>query len=162
MKKNLVKSLAFTFMAISIGYTACEKEVDYTAQLIQQEIDDREAYLEAENIGEEKKTTSGLYYIETIEGAGVQANAGDIVHVHYEGRYLNGGIFDSSWARGKPIDFTLGVGAVIAGWDEGIALMKEGGRARLVIPSELAYGTGNGNIPPYTTLVFDVELVDVK
>jgi len=76
---------------------------------------------------------------------------------------LSGQVFDASWPDKAPIRFTLGTGAVIKGWDEAIALMKEGGRATLVIPSDLAYGAaGTGSIPPYTSLVFYVELVDVE
>ena len=168
MKKNLVKSLAFTFLILNIGFLACEEKIDYTAQLIQQEIDDREAYIEAEGISDSSKTASGLYYIETKEGTGVQATAGNVVKVNYQGELLNGFVFDSTWdeafSHKEPYVFTLGTGAVIAGWDEAIALMKEGGTAKLIIPSELAYGANGkgGSIPPYTTLVFYVELVDVE
>lgn len=107
---------------------------------------------------------SGLYYIEQEAGTGEKAQAGDMVAVHYEGRLLDGTVFDSSHDRGEPIEFTLGRGQVIPGWDEGISLMRTGGKARLVIPSHLAYGDrGAGQmIPPYATLVFDVELVDIR
>ena len=162
MMNNLKKVSVLAFLVLSIGFVSCEKDNDYIANLKQNEIDAREAYLEAEGITT-APTASGLYYIETAEGTGVQAAADDVVHVHYEGRYLSGGIFDSSWNRGTPIKFTLGTGAVIAGWDEAIAMMKEGGTAKLVIPSDLAYGaSGSASIPAYTTLVFYVELVDVE
>jgi len=110
------------------------------------------------------KTASGLEYIEVEAGMGAQAEAGKDVSVHYTGKFQDGRVFDSSLARGVPISFQLGVGRVIKGWDEGIALMKVGGKAQLVIPPELAYGkNGAGEvIPPDTTLVFDVELVEVK
>ncbi len=108
-------------------------------------------------------TASGLYYVEKEEGDGAQAQAGDMVAVHYEGRLLDGTVFDSSYERGEPIEFGLGQGQVIPGWDEGISMMREGGSATLVIPSHLAYGDrGAGQmIPPHSTLVFDVELIEV-
>jgi FKBP-type peptidyl-prolyl cis-trans isomerase len=111
------------------------------------------------------KTDSGLEYIETLAGTGAQAVAGKTVSVHYTGKLQNGKVFDSSYNRGTPLDFPLGAGRVIKGWDEGIALMKVGGKAQLIIPPDLAYGArgaGGGLIPPNATLIFDVELVGVK
>ena len=110
------------------------------------------------------KTPSGLEYIEIEAGTGAQAVAGKTVSVHYTGKFPDGKVFDSSISRGEPISFQLGAGRVIKGWDEGIALMKVGGKAQLTIPSNLAYGErgAGGVIPPNATLVFDVELVDVK
>jgi len=110
------------------------------------------------------QTKSGLIYDETVAGTGVQAAAGKIVKVHYTGKLTNGTVFDSSYKRGEPIEFKLGVGQVIKGWDEGIALMKVGGKGTLTIPPELGYGArgAGGVIPPNATLIFDVELVDVK
>jgi FKBP-type peptidyl-prolyl cis-trans isomerase len=110
------------------------------------------------------KTASGLEYIEVEPGTGAQAEAGKTVSVHYTGKFQDGKVFDSSISRGEPITFQLGKGNVIKGWDEGIALMKVGGKAQLIIPPELGYGErgAGGVIPPNATLVFDVELVDVK
>jgi len=110
------------------------------------------------------KTASGLEYIEIEAGTGEQAVAGKTVRVHYTGKFPDGKVFDSSYSRGEPIEFELGAGRVIKGWDEGIALLKVGGKAQLVIPPELAYGArgAGGVIPPNATLVFDVELVEVK
>jgi FKBP-type peptidyl-prolyl cis-trans isomerase len=110
------------------------------------------------------KTASGLEYIEVVAGTGAQAVAGKTVKVHYTGKFPDGKIFDSSVERGEPIEFKLGAGRVIKGWDEGIALMKVGGKAKLTIPPNLAYGErgAGGVVPPNATLVFDVELVEVK
>ena len=109
-------------------------------------------------------TESGLQYIETEAGTGAQAQAGDKVAIHYTGTLADGTKFDSSLDRGKPFEFVLGNGAVIAGWDEGIALMKEGGKATLVIPPALGYGGGGipGVIPGDATLLFEVELVSTQ
>jgi len=109
------------------------------------------------------QTDSGLRYKIIQKGSGAQAEKGKSVSVHYEGSLENGQVFDSSYRRKDPITFTLGIGQVIQGWDEGIALLKEGDKARFVIPSYLGYGErgAGGVIPPNTTLVFDVELVKV-
>lgn len=115
--------------------------------------------------GKETVTTkSGLQYIMVKEGMGVQPESGKQVFVHYTGYLDDGSIFDSSIERGQPLPFKLGAGQVIKGWDEGVALLKVGGKARLIIPSGLAYGERGhpGLIPPNATLTFDVELVDVK
>ena len=110
-------------------------------------------------------TQSGLSYFIKNKGTGNKAKKGDLVSVHYRGMLLNGSVFDSSFERDQPIEFTLGMGQVIPGWDEGISLLKEGESAKLVIPSKLAYGeigAGNGLIPPDSVLVFEVELIEIK
>jgi len=115
--------------------------------------------------GEQIVTTdSGLQYIEIEEGQGPSPEPGAIVAVHYRGTLEDGTEFDNSYERGEPIQFALGEGVVIRGWDEGIALMKEGGKAKLVIPPELAYGErgAGGVIPPNATLTFEVELVGIR
>lgn len=110
------------------------------------------------------ETPSGLRYKILQNGDGKQATKGAMVSVHYKGQLLDGTVFDSSYKRKQPIDFAIGVGQVIAGWDEGIQLLKVGDKARLVIPSNLAYGEAGagGVIPPNATLIFDVELMNVK
>lgn len=110
------------------------------------------------------KTSSGLRYQIIQKGDGVKAEKGKKVSVHYKGQLSDGTVFDSSYKRNEPIDFALGVGQVIQGWDEGVALLKVGDKARFVIPSDLAYGSAGagGVIPPNATLIFDVELVAVK
>lgn len=111
-----------------------------------------------------QKTESGLRYQFIQRGSGKKAENGKTVAVHYEGSLENGKVFDSSYPRKKPIEFRLGQGQVIEGWDEGIALLQVGDKARFVIPSDLAYGPSGagGVIPPHATLIFDVELMDVK
>lgn len=111
-----------------------------------------------------EKTESGLRYKMIQKGSGKQAQKGKTVSVHYSGSLENGQVFDSSYKRKQPIDFPLGMGHVIEGWDEGIALLQVGDKARFVIPSHLGYGErgAGGVIPPGATLIFDVELMDVK
>ena len=110
------------------------------------------------------KTDSGLRYQIIQNGNGIQAEKGNTVSVHYKGQLPDGTVFDSSYKRNQPIDFPLGMGQVISGWDEGIQLLKVGDKARFVIPSDLGYGSrgAGGVIPPDATLIFDVELMDVK
>ncbi|RZN83086.1 MAG: peptidylprolyl isomerase [Winogradskyella sp.] len=111
-----------------------------------------------------EETASGLRYQVIQKGSGKKAEKGNTVSVHYKGQLADGTVFDSSYKRNAPLDFQVGVGQVIAGWDEGICLLNVGDKARLVIPSDLGYGSAGagGVIPPDATLVFDVELMDVK
>jgi FKBP-type peptidyl-prolyl cis-trans isomerase len=108
-----------------------------------------------------KKTTSGLYYTITKEGEGEHPPKGANVSVHYKGTLVDGTVFDSSYQRDQPIEFSVGVGQVIPGWDEGILLLNKGAAARFVIPSHLGYGTkgAGGVIPADATLIFEVELI---
>ena len=110
-----------------------------------------------------EKTESGLRYQIIQKGSGVKAQKGKQVSVHYKGQLSDGTVFDSSYKRKEPINFPVGVGQVIAGWDEGIQLLQVGDKARFVIPSHLGYGSrgAGGVIPPDATLIFDVELVNV-
>lgn len=107
------------------------------------------------------KTPSGLQYYDIETGKGPSPGPGSQVYVHYTGWTLNKGKFDSSLDRKQPFDFTLGAHQVIAGWDEGVSTMKVGGKRRLVIPANLAYGDRSPTpaIPPNSTLVFDVQLL---
>ncbi len=106
-------------------------------------------------------TESGLKYIVEAEGTGDSPKVGDMVKVHYTGKLLDGTKFDSSVDRGNPIDFPVGQGRVIKGWDEALLTMKKGEKRVLIIPASLGYGpSGRGPIPPNATMVFDVELID--
>jgi FKBP-type peptidyl-prolyl cis-trans isomerase FkpA len=113
--------------------------------------------------GNEITTSSGLTYVDEVVGTGEVAVAGKTAIVHYTGWLENGTKFDSSVDRGQPFSFHLGVGQVIKGWDEGVQGMKVGGKRKLTIPANLGYGArgAGGVIPPYATLLFDVELLGV-
>lgn len=108
-------------------------------------------------------TPSGLQYVDIAEGDGASPERGTDVTVHYTGWLTNGQKFDSSVDRGQPFSFPIGRGRVIRGWDEGVATMKVGGKRKLIIPPDLAYGErgAGGVIPPGATLVFEVELLEI-
>jgi len=109
-------------------------------------------------------TPSGLKYVDIVVGTGPAVKTGDRILVNYEGKLLDGTKFDSSYDRGQPIQFVLGIGQVIKGWDEGLSTMKVGGKRKLIIPAQLGYGMqGQGDvIPPNATLIFSVELVSIN
>ncbi len=136
---------------------AAEEAMTKEPQLIQQYLKDNKITA--------KPAASGIYYIEKVKGKGPLAKKGDKVKVHYTGKLFNGNVFDSSLDKNPatPFEFTLGQGQVIPGWDEGIAMMSAGGKATLIIPSKLAYGDrgAGADIPAYSPLVFDVELVSI-
>ena len=108
-----------------------------------------------------KETKSGLKYNILKNGNGENPSLGDLVKVHYKGQLLDQTVFDSSYKRNQPIEFKVGIGQVIPGWDEGIMLLKKGDKAKFIIPSHLAYGESGagGIIPPNATLIFEMELV---
>lgn len=135
---------------------AREKRIEEEKNRIEAELDKMAAGFD--------KTPSGLRYKIVQNGTGTKAEKGKKVSVHYKGQLADGTVFDSSYSRKQPIDFTLGIGQVISGWDEGIQLLKVGDKARFVIPSHLAYGSqgAGGVIPPNANLIFDVELMNVK
>lgn len=113
--------------------------------------------------GKSVTTGSGLKYVDVVVGKGATPVSGKQVKVHYTGTLENGKKFDSSVDRNEPFSFTIGVGQVIRGWDEGVMTMKVGGKRKLIIPAKLGYGAqgAGGVIPPNATLLFDVELLDV-
>ena len=119
---------------------------------------------ESRSAQSEVTTASGLRYVDLVTGTGPSPKPGQTVSVHYTGTLENGTKFDSSVDRGQPFTFQIGVGRVIKGWDEGVMTMKIGGKRRLIIPPQLGYGArgAGGVIPPNATLIFDVELIDVK
>ena len=114
--------------------------------------------------GEEVTTASGLKYVELTPGTGASPGKGQTAVVHYTGWLTDGTKFDSSVDRKSPFSFQVGKGQVIAGWDEGVASMKVGGKRKLIVPPQLGYGRrgAGGVIPPDATLVFEVELLDIK
>ncbi|MGC6482684.1 MAG: FKBP-type peptidyl-prolyl cis-trans isomerase [Synechococcus sp.] len=118
----------------------------------------------AMNVEKSELTASGLRITDLEVGSGAEATAGQSVVVHYRGTLEDGGQFDASYDRGTPFSFPLGAGRVIKGWDEGVQGMKVGGKRKLVIPPDLGYGArgAGGVIPPNATLIFEVELLEVK
>lgn len=162
---------AFVTKKSTLHITVCVHEIQtfeaYRAQQMEESMSKEKEliarYLEDHQLTAEP-TESGLYYIETKAGKGANPTKGQQCTVHYRGTLFDGTKFDASYDRNEPFTFDLGLGQVIAGWDEGIALMKKGGKATLLIPSHLAYGErGAGElIPPFTPLVFEVELIDFK
>jgi FKBP-type peptidyl-prolyl cis-trans isomerase len=111
----------------------------------------------------ERTTSSGLKYVDLVEGTGANPQPGKTVSVNYTGTLENGTKFDSSYDHGQPLEFQIGTGAVIKGWDEGLMTMKVGGKRKLIVPPKLGYGPrAHGNIPPNSTLIFEVELLSVK
>ncbi len=159
--------LAGLLASAALVPTACQKDeptqpaADYTA------IDEGliKAYVGSNSITTAQRQASGLYYVPVLSNpTGIRAAAGKKVSVLYTGKLLNGMVFDASSRNGNvPISFTLGTGAVIAGWDEGIALLRKGEKATLLIPSRLGYGaSAKSSIPANSVLVFDVELTEVQ
>ena len=163
---EFIDSAEVLYFTVKLNEVESEEEARQKAEAgnAQKALKEQEAlasYIESNQITTEP-TASGLYFISEKKGTGKAAEAGKTVKVHYTGMFLDGTKFDSSVDRGEPFEFQLGVGNVIRGWDEGVAMMKEGGKAKLLIPSSLAYGPqDNGPIPGFSTLMFEVELIEV-
>ncbi len=155
-----------TMLWFTISISKIETAAQYKAKSLQVMVDQEKQFIE-KYIADNKITTapaeSGLYYIEKKKGKGSNPTAGQTCVVNYKGMLLDGTVFDSSIGR-EPFTFHLGKGEVIKGWDEGIAMMKKGGKALFIIPSSIGYGDrGAGEmIPPYSPLVFEVELLDIQ
>ncbi|MFD1184740.1 FKBP-type peptidyl-prolyl cis-trans isomerase [Pontibacter rugosus] len=155
---------ALLLFVLTFSFSACEDKltIDNRRGENDKQIQD---YLRANNIDPATlvNTKSGLYYQKLEEGTGAKVYAGDNVSVHYKGTLLNGTEFDTSYDDNKPLELKVGVGQVIRGWDEGLQLMKEGEKGRLFVPAYLAYeGQNRGTIPPYSVLVFEMHIVDIK
>lgn len=156
-----------SMLTFNIKMENIQTEADYKKEMeekskaaLMDEANTTQKYITDNNITAQPNP-SGLYYVEKVKGTGAKAEKGKKVSVIYKGMLLNGTVFDQS-KDNAGYEFTLGVGEVIPGWDEGIAMMNEGGKALLVIPSTLGYGPrGNGPIPPNSPLVFEVELSKV-
>ncbi len=153
---------------IKVMNIVSKKQLDkeYKIFLLKKEAEEKQMlreYIIAENI-KEKPTASGIYIIKLKKGKGKKASPGKLVTLHYEGRFINGKIFDSSVKRAKPVTFMLGDTAVIPAWNEAIATMCEGDKIRLITGSENAYGkTGLKNyVPPFMSLIYDIKLLKVK
>ena len=149
--KPMTRNAFAAALVLALALTGCQKE-EASADGSQAEK------------GSTDVATSNLKIEDLQEGSGASPKSGYVVSVHYTGWLEDGTKFDSSVDRGEPFEFVIGQGQVIQGWDQGVMTMKEGGKRRLTIPSELAYGSrgAGGVIPPNATLIFEVELLDVK
>lgn len=163
--------ISVCLMAFAIYLLQMETNLDAGSQpaaVVQSDVvvvsEDSEQLFELDTVLKEQNNDKNDMKIDDIKiGSGEEAKVGDMVAVHYAGRLQNGTEFDNSHKRGAPIEFTIGAGQVIQGWEEGIAGMKVGGERTLVIPPEKAYGdAGIGPIPGGATLIFTVELVELK
>ena len=158
IKISRIGDMATSFKALDSFNSLNESAVQRQKELTEKNLKTLDDISEGFDI-----TESGLRYKINEKGGGKKAVSGKNIKVHYKGQLLDGTVFDSSFKRDEPIEFTLGIGQVIKGWDEGLALLSVGDKARLVIPSDLAYGEvgAGGVIPANANLIFDVELVDV-
>ncbi|MFD3001109.1 FKBP-type peptidyl-prolyl cis-trans isomerase [Pontibacter toksunensis] len=166
-RSRLLQALLLFLTIAAIVSCSKDEQPLYFDPVAQREADDKkiQEYLKANNVDMSAVTVtnSGLYYQTVEPGTGPKVESGDNVEVHYTGTLLNGTKFDSSVDRGDTFEFMVGAGRVIKGWDEGLKLMKVGEKARLYIPSHLGYGRyPQGNIPPNSVLIFDIEVIGVN
>lgn len=158
------KTIGILMMVLMCLFTAsCEKVDEEDVMTFEKELEMLQEFLAANNITT-PPTATGLYFVLISEGdPGPLAQNGDLVTVHYSGRLLTGYVFDQTEPN-APFTFQLGVDPVIPGWQQGIAMMKAGDTAWLIIPSTLAYGPQGspGAIPPYSTLIFEVQLLSIQ
>ncbi|MFD2784832.1 FKBP-type peptidyl-prolyl cis-trans isomerase [Hymenobacter rubripertinctus] len=161
---RLPASLATLLLLLTVLFSACQKEDTDTTDYPARDETIITAYIKDNNLPGFQQQPSGLYVAITQVGTGDVAKAGQTVSAKYTGLTLDGKVFDSTANRGNaPLDFILGRGQVITGWDQGFALLNKGSKAILLIPSELAYGAkGVGPIAPHSVLRFDVEVTDIK
>jgi peptidylprolyl isomerase len=152
----------FAILAGAVLFAACAPKTETAQSTGANPFQKKEAAPMSD--GSETTTASGLKYVDYEVGTGASPTAGQKVSVHYTGTLTDGSKFDSSVDRGQPFEFTIGVGQVIKGWDEGVMSMKVGGKRKLIIPPDLGYGAAGagGVIPPNATLLFDVELLGVN
>jgi FKBP-type peptidyl-prolyl cis-trans isomerase len=154
-------TLLFFVALMSCGDKESSTQLSSAAQL-KIDIDKIEAYIVENGIQNVQTTTSGLHYVISTPGSGQNASSGSNISVHYTGKFLSGGVFDSSIGK-DPFEFPVGTGRVIFGWDEGLQLFNTGAKGLLLIPSILAYGpSGRGSIGPNTVLIFEVEMVSIN
>ena len=146
-----------------IYFTIKMKEIKSIEQFQAEEEEALQKYITENNITAEP-TESGLYFIQTQEGKGPKAEDGKTITMHYTGKFLDGTTFDSSIQRGKPMEFVLGQQPFIAGFEEAVRMMNAGSKATVIMPSKIAYGPSSpySPFPPFTTLVFDLEMISIK
>ncbi len=156
-KKEFFKKQKFFLISVLIFALACA-----IAFYPQREKLQKEESKISENKGENMSGNQELQITDLVMGEGAEVKVGDQIKIHYHGTLTDGTVFDSSVERDLPFETTIGVGELIKGWDQGIPGMKVGGKRRLVIPASLAYGDrAVGNIPAGSTLIFDVELINI-
>jgi len=152
------------FVAITVWFVVQKtREVNQNVEAPAPTVTPTSSPAEELSVNEPVQYDNGLVVQDVVVGSGKTAENGDTLSAHYIGTLENGTVFDESYGRGQPIQFVLGAGQLIRGWELGLVGMKEGGKRRLIIPSELGYGAqGAGNaIPPNATLLFEIELVSV-
>ena len=153
----------FFILSIVIALVTVNSKIISNAKVEVKKINEVKKMQKTEG-SKEITTASGLKYIDEVAGTGASPKVGQNVKVHYTGWLENGKKFDSSVDRGQPFEFTIGIGQVIKGWDEGVSTMRTGGKRKLIIPSGLAYGPrgAGSDIPPNATLIFEVQLLGIQ